>query len=138
MTDLVRLSLSIEKTLYDRLEKLVREAGYSNRSEFVRDMIRDRLVEKEWKSDETIIGSITIIFDHCARNLNEMLMKVQQSGQDEILACTHVPLTSKVCAQVILVKGKAAGVRDLMNTLRQQKGVLHAGLSSSTLGDELS
>jgi len=57
MSELIRLSLSIEKPLYDELEKLVKKSGYVNRSEFVRDMIRDRLVKTEWDKDEEVLGT---------------------------------------------------------------------------------
>jgi len=57
MPDLIRLSLSIEKPLYDQLERMVRRSGYSNRSEYVRDMIRERLVEEQWDKDARVRSS---------------------------------------------------------------------------------
>ena len=63
MSELVRLSLSIEKPLFDRLEKMDKQSGYSNRSEFVRDMIRQQLVEHQWADDREVVGRLTIVYD---------------------------------------------------------------------------
>ncbi len=137
MSELIRLSLSIEKSLFRQLEKLVSQTGYSNRSEFIRDMIRDRLVEKKWKANHVVVGTITLIYNHNVRNLSGKLTSVQHHHHNEILATTHVHLTEDICAEMILVKGKAEKVRHIADSLRQQKGVLHAELSMSAMGDEL-
>ena len=55
MSGVVRLSFSIEKSLWERLQNLVEREGYANRSEFIRDLIRDHLVEKQWEEDEEAI-----------------------------------------------------------------------------------
>lgn len=137
MSDLVRLSLSIEKPLFDRLEKLVRQRGYENRSEFVRDMIRERLVEGEWEKDREVLGTITLVYDHHRRQLTERLIHLQHHHHGSVLATTHVHLTRELCAEVILVKGRASLVRKLADLMHQQKGVLHAELSMTSTGTDL-
>ena len=137
MPDLVRLSLSIESSLYKRLEKLVKQSGYSNRSEFIRDLIRDRLVKDKWKSDDEVIGTITLVYDHNVRALSRKLTSLQHHHHNEILATTHVHLDRNICAEMILVRGKAGRVRHIADSLRQQKGILHAELSMSSTGQDL-
>jgi CopG family transcriptional regulator, nickel-responsive regulator len=134
MSDLVRLSFSIEKSLYDRLEDLVSEAQYQNRSEFIRDLIRNRLVEKEWRSDEDAFGTITVVYEHHTRGLTEKLTRIQHRHHGVIRASTHVHLDVHVCVEVILVKGKASEIQRLTNLLRREKGVLHGTLSLTTTG----
>jgi len=77
MSKVVRLSLSIEKPLYDQLERLVKKSGYRNRSEFVRDMVRERLVQNEWEKDQEVLGTITLIYDHHRHQLSEKLVSLQ-------------------------------------------------------------
>lgn len=137
MPELVRLSLSIEKPLFDELEKLVRRSGYTNRSEFVRDMIRDRLVQREWEGDREVLGTITLIYDHHARRLSEKLIDLQHDHHREVLVTTHVHLSHDLCAEVILVRARASHVRKLADTLAGQKGVYHAELSTSSTGRSL-
>lgn len=137
MSDLVRLSLSLEKPLFDRLEKLVKQTGYTNRSEFVRDMIRERLVETEWDRDAEVLGTVTLVYDHHQRRLTEKLTDLQHDHHDEVLVTTHVHLTHDLCAEVILIKGRATSVKTLADRMHQQKGVLHAELSMTSTGVQL-
>jgi CopG family nickel-responsive transcriptional regulator len=137
MSDLIRLSLSIEKPLLDRLEKLVKRSGYTNRSEFVRDMIRERLVEREWDENQEVVGTITLVYDHHVSGLSEKLTDVQHHHHRVILTTTHVHLDKALCVEMILVKGRPSEITELADLLRQNKGVLHAGLSTSTTGTHL-
>jgi CopG family nickel-responsive transcriptional regulator len=137
MSGVARLSFSIEEPLLERLEQLVHEGGYANRSEFIRDMIRDRLVEREWKENEEAVGTVTLIYNHHKHGLSERLTHVQHHYLHVILASTHIHLDKELCAEVIVVKGRAADIKDLADQLRQQKGVLHSALSVSSTGKKL-
>lgn len=132
MSDLTRLSFSIEKNLFEKLERIVRQKAYENRSEFIRDVIRDMIVEEEWGSNDEVIGTITLIFDHHKRELESKLTDIQHEFHDLVLASTHVHLTHDICAEMIMVKGAAKKINKLANLLRRQKGVLHAGLTMSS------
>ena len=138
MSGLVRLSLSLEKALYDSMENLVRDSGYENRSEFIRDLIRDRMVRQEWEKNEEAVGTITLIYDHHARMLSEKITSLQHHHHREILAATHVHLDDRMCAEVVLVKGSAEEIRHIADDMRRQKGMLHAALSMSSTGKKLS
>jgi CopG family nickel-responsive transcriptional regulator len=137
MSDLIRLSFSLEKPLYDRLEKLVAKSGYTNRSEFVRDMIREKLVETAWSGDRPVVGTLTLVYDHHRTGLPAKLTQVQHDHHANVLATTHVHLTHDVCAEMILIRGRAGHIRKLADRLRQLKGVLHAELSMASTGKEL-
>ncbi|MBN2448528.1 MAG: nickel-responsive transcriptional regulator NikR [Phycisphaerae bacterium] len=138
MSDLMRLSISLEKQLADRLERLVTGSRYTNRSEFVRDMIRERLVEQQWADEQReVIGTVTMLYDHHTRQLTERLMDIQHRFHDEVLATTHVHLSHDLCAEMIMVRGAAAHIRQLVDELRQQRGVLHAALAMGSTGEAL-
>ena len=137
MAGVVRLSFSIEESLCERLEKLVAEGHYSNRSEFIRDLIRERLVEKEWRRNDDAVGTVTLIFDHHTRGLSDKLTHIQHDYHGVILASTHVHLDHNLCAETVVVKGRAHKIKDLAAELKQQKGVLHASLSISSTGKNL-
>lgn len=138
MSELVRLSISIEQSLHDRLERLVEAAGYTNRSEFVRDMIRQRLVEQQWADEhQEVVGTITLVYDHHARKLADRLIDIQHDHHDNILATTHVHISHDLCAEMIMVRGGAERVRRIADLLRQQRGVLHATLAMGTTGEPL-
>ncbi len=138
MSDLVRFSVSVERPLFERLETLVSEGEYTNRSEYVRDLVRERLVQEEWNSDEEAIGTITLVYNHHLRQLSDRLAKVQHHHHRQILAVTHVHLDDDLCVEAILIKAKAHEIRHIANELQREKGVFHAGLTMSTTGKHLS
>jgi CopG family transcriptional regulator, nickel-responsive regulator len=137
MTDLVRLSISIEKPLHDQMERIVKESGYQNRSEFVRDLIRDCLVKEQWKQNQNVVGTITLIYNHHSRLLSANLTHLQHDHHEMILSTTHVHLDHEMCAEVIIVRGKASRISNLANLMQKQKGVLHLSLSMSSAGKDL-
>lgn len=138
MSDLVRQSFSMESSLWDKLEELLEGGGYTNRSEFLRDLIREKLVQREWETGRhEVVGTITLIYDHHARLLGEKLTDIQHDHHDAILATTHVHLDHDMCAEMIMMHGSAEVIRQVADRIRQQKGVLHASLSISSTGRAL-
>ena len=137
MSELVRMSVSLEKPLADQLEKLAQDSRCANRSEFIRDLIRNRLVEQEWEGNEEALGTITLIYDHHQRQLNEKLIHLQHENPHAILASTHVHLNNSVCAEMIMMQDKAKNIRKMADLLGQQKGILHCTLSMSSTGKSL-
>lgn len=137
MSELMRLSLSIERPLMEKLEQLVDRNNYANRSEFVRDLIRDRLVEEQWDADADVVGTISMIFDHHARELQKKLTHAQHHHHEIVMATTHLHLSHDVCLEVIMTRGKASEIRSLYESLRREKGVFHVTLSMTSSGAEL-
>jgi CopG family nickel-responsive transcriptional regulator len=137
LSELVRLSLAIEQSLLERLEELMRDHGYRNRSEFVRDLIRDRLVEEAWAGDRETLATVTLVYDHQQRQLSERLTHLQHHHHGAVLATTHIHLGERLCAEMIMVRGNASELRQMASELQREKGVLHAALSMSSVGGEL-
>jgi CopG family nickel-responsive transcriptional regulator len=137
MSELERLSFTIEKSLLRKMEKLMRQGRYGNRSEFIRDLIRARLVEEEWKEDQEAVGTITIVFDHDVRQLSGKLTTLQHEHHHAIMATTHVHLDKHMCAEMIMTRGRPRVIEEIADQLRQQKGVYHASVSMSSAGRQL-
>jgi len=134
MSELVRLSFSIESRLLEQFEQLVTSSQCDNRSEFIRDMIRAKVVEQEWEDNQEALGTITLVYNHHARLLSDKLIELQHHYHALVLATTHVHLDADLCAEMVMVKGKASEIRELTNLLQQPKGVLHATLSMTSTG----
>jgi CopG family nickel-responsive transcriptional regulator len=137
MADLHRFSFSIEKPLADKLEKMIKESHYENRSEFIRDLVRGKMVADKWETDGEALGTISLLYDHHKRRLSEKLIEAQHHHAAQVLASTHVHLDERICAEMIMVRGKAGDIRHLFDHMRQEKGVLHASISLGSLGGEL-
>lgn len=127
----------MDEGLIERFDRSIKEKSYENRSEAIRDLIRKELVEEEWSLAKEIAGGITIVYDHHQRQLANRLLSIQHDFHDLIVCCQHVHLDHHNCLEVMVVKGKPEGVRELFNKLRALKGVRHIGLVKSTTGREL-
>ncbi len=138
MSNLVRFGVSINKGLLVQFDKIIEEKGYSNRSEAIRDLISNQMVELEWeKEEEEVAGTVTLIYDHHVRGLSELLLEVQHSFHDLILSTMHLHLDHHNCLEVLAVKGAAREVRRIAERLISVKGVKHGRLSITTTGKNL-
>ena len=138
MSELIRVSLSIESPLLKKMEELATQKGYENRSEFIRDLIREQLTAREWESGAEVIGTITMVYNHHQRGISEKLTELQHDCTEHILAATHVHLSHHICAEMIMIKGSGKAIEKFSNALRKLKGVLHVGFSASSTGEKLS
>ena len=134
---LTRFSVSIETDLLERFLRMSKKHGYANRSEAVRDVIRESLVRDEWAGKDEIVGTITIVYDHHKRELTDRLTKIQHEHHDAVLATTHIHLDHDNCMEMIAVKGTASTVQKLADALIGARGVMHGKLSATTTGKKL-
>lgn len=138
MPDLVRFGVSIPDELADAFDKSTRGKGYRNRSEAIRDIMRDHLVEKDWESgDRSVVGTITIVYDHEVRDLSNNLTALQHDFHDAIVCTTHVHLDEHNCLEVIVVRGRSDEVRAIADRLISTRGVKHGKLVCTTTGEHL-
>lgn len=138
MGDLVRFGISIDEGLLERFDRLVGDKGYVNRSEAIRDLIRDALVEKTWEEgDEETVGTVTLVYDHHVHDLADKLTDIQHDHHDRIISTLHVHLDHHNCLEVLIVRGKAGQIRSIADALIRVKGVKHGKLVMTTTGREL-
>lgn len=138
MADLTRFGVSIDERLLQRFDRLIHEKGWGNRSEALRDLIRDRLVEQDWQDNREVVGTITLVYDHHVRELPERLTELQHDHHESVLSSMHVHLDHHNCLEVIVVRGAAASISDLASHLIGARGVKHGKLVTSTTGEALS
>jgi CopG family nickel-responsive transcriptional regulator len=137
MSDLVRISISLEAELASRLDHLVSRAGFDNRSEYIRGLVRDQLVDEQWATGKEVLGTITLIYDHHQTGLSDKLNDLQHEYHANVLASTHVHLDHGTCAEMIMIRGKPDVLRALTDGMRRLKGVLHAAFTVSASGRAL-
>jgi CopG family nickel-responsive transcriptional regulator len=138
MSGLSRIGVAIDSGLLDKFDRLIGQRGYTNRSEAFRDLIRDELVEKTWESPESVVvGTVTLVYDHHVRLLNEKLTSIQHDHHHAILSTLHVHLDHDNCLEVLVVRGRAGEVRKVADALISTKGVKHGRLTITTSGAEL-
>jgi len=139
MGALARFGVAMDADLLARFDELVARRGTGvNRSEAVRDLVRDALVDAEWEdSDEEIVGTITMVFDHHGSDLSDKLDALQHAHHERVVSSMHVHLDAHNCLEVIVVRGTSAQVRAIAESLLGTKGVKHGKLVSTTTGRHL-
>lgn len=138
MPQLVRFGISIDSRLLDRFDALNAARGYVNRSEAIRDLIRNALVQAEWETgDAEAVGTVTLVYDHHASDLADRLTEQQHTHHDAILSTLHIHLDESNCLEVIVLRGAAARIRRIADVLIGTKGVKHGKFVATTTGEGL-
>ncbi|MEE8637474.1 MAG: nickel-responsive transcriptional regulator NikR [Candidatus Margulisiibacteriota bacterium] len=133
-----RFGVSMDPELLDKFDKLISQKGYANRSEAVRDLVRDHLVEKEWeKGKGEVVGTVTLVYDHHVHDLSDKLTDLQHHHYRNIISTTHIHLDGHNCLEVLILKGKSGGVKSIAERLISTKGVKHGRLAMTSTGKEL-
>jgi CopG family nickel-responsive transcriptional regulator len=137
MSDLVRFGISIDEQLLNQFDKQIEEKGYKNRSEAIRDLIRDNLVEEEWDRDRETVGTITIVYDHHTPDLTQHKTHIEHSFTGEIKSVLHIHMDHHNCLEVLVVQGQGHLVKSLADQLISLRGIKHGKLTMTTTGENL-
>lgn len=130
MAELTRVSISLEEPLLDAFDKHIAARGYENRSEAIRDLIRDRLIhEQAGNATSEIIAVVMLVYDHHARELAAKLIEKQHHHHELVVSSMHVHLGERHCLEVSILRGPAKKVKHLGDDLLATRGVLHGEIA---------
>lgn len=136
---ITRFGISLDDRLLKRFDRLIMEKGYANRSEAIRDLIRDSLVKEEWEEGtKETVGTITLVYSHHTRELPDTLADLQHNFYASIISTMHVHLDRHNCLEVLVVRGRAGDIKKIADRLIGTKGVKHGRLSVTTTSREMS
>jgi len=126
---LSRIGIALDSDLLKRFDRSIGRRGYTNRSEAFRDLIRDRLVTEQTAApDATVVGTVTLIYDHHASGITEKLTEVQHAHHELVVSTSHAHLDYESCLEVLIVHGKSAKIEQFADLLIGLKGVQHGRL----------
>ncbi len=127
-TDLARIGVAIDVDLLGRFDEWIAGRGGSNRSEAIRDLIRDRLISASIDDRARVVAAVAIVYDHHRRMLSRRLTAIQHEHGDRIVSAMHVHLDHHRCLELIVLRGRAGEVRGIGERLVGEKGVLHGSV----------
>ena len=131
MSELSRFGVSAEEELLQNFDRLIGVQGYANRSEALRDLMRDALVKSKLEdAPETgeVLGSLTLVYDHHANDLSDKMNALQHDYFNFIVSVLHVHISHDDCMEVIVLRGEIKQVRSLADSILSLKGVKHGKL----------
>ena len=132
--NVIRFSVSLPEKLLVELDKKVNEQGYASRSEYTRDLIRERIVKDSWKEDDTkVIGVLTMIYTHHQNDLVDRILTIQHDAKIKIMCNTHVHVDHDNCLETIMVEGAVSEIKDFAQKIGGLKGVKFSKLVEAAI-----
>lgn len=137
MSGTVRFGVSMDSDLLRGFDDFCRARGYDTRSEALRDLIRDALVEDLGaREDAPVAGTLTLVYDHHKSDLTQRLTAAQHDVHHLIVATLHVHLDHDNCLEVLALRGTSGEVRNLADQMLAVKGVKHGKFVLTATGRE--
>ncbi|GAB6078991.1 nickel-responsive transcriptional regulator NikR [Hydrogenobaculum acidophilum] len=128
-----RICITIPRDLLEYIDKRV-EQTCSSRSEFIRDLVREAMIEEKWTSEnDELIGVIVVMYDHHKRELTQKMLDIQHNYYVNILCTTHIHIDHNNCLETIMVKGTKKTIIDTLNLIAGLNGVKFAKLTKVSI-----
>ena len=125
MDKVVRTGISFEPKLLKLFDKFMKEKGYTNRSEAINDIIRERLFHRH---HEQIVGTIKVVYDQRVGHYGKNASNLQHDYHCQIVSAMHTYLDHHSCLELIVVKGKIDRIKKLLEKIKETDGVKEASL----------
>ena len=124
MSKISRFGVSLEEDLLRSFDRSIAQLGYATRSEAIRDLIRDHLIQKKVSGSKgEIVGVVTLVYDHRTHRLGDTLADMQHKADVAINASLHFHLDENNCLEVSVIRGKSQEVHGVAGRLIATKGV---------------
>lgn len=138
MSGVTRFGVSLDETLLAQFDRVIARKGYTNRSEAIRDLIRESLVREQWElGTDEVVGTLTLVYNHDVRDLSDKLTDLQHAHYKAIVSALHVHLDAHHCLEVLVLRGKAKELKSIADRLIGTRGVKHGTFSATSEGRAL-
>jgi CopG family nickel-responsive transcriptional regulator len=126
-----RFGVSIDEEVLATLDRYVRENNFANRSQAIRSLVEQYIVDNKWQKNEVVAGAIVILYDHHKSDILVKLNEIQHDYHEMILSSQHFHLDHDTCLEIIAVKGRARLLQELADLILSRKGIIHGKLVMS-------
>lgn len=130
-----RIGISLDRKILKQFDRLMRDKGYSNRSEAVRDLIREKLVEREWAAPRgETVATVLLVYEHATMDLSQKLTRLEHEEYHWIVASMHVHMDHDNCLEILVLRGPGRRIQKLGERLISTRGVKVGRLVPGTVG----
>ena len=135
MPQVDRFSVSLDTELLAAFDRHLAARGYENRSEAIRDMIRDLMVKSRLeRGDQPVVGILTMVLDHrMGEALTKRFRACLEESADLARGSLQLPVDRHRDALAIALKGPVSQVQAAANKLQALRGAAHGHLSTFPL-----
>lgn len=129
-----RITMSIDEGLAREFDRVIRERGYTSRSEAMRDLLRREIEARRQASDKSeCVATLSYVYNHHERDLGERLMEQQHRHHQFVISTMHVHLDHRHCLETVVLKGATHDIRAFANRTQAERGVRHTMLNVITV-----
>lgn len=133
--ELVRFGISIPADLLKKFDQHLQDRKKQNRSDAIRDLIRDRLVQEAWSEGRgEQLATVTLVYDSQNGETQRALAESKRGLGLHLLSVLHVHLGPRQELEVLALRGPAPNLRSEAEAIRALKGVLHGKVVFTTPG----
>jgi len=126
MSDIERIGVSLESDLLASFDKFISGKSYKNRSEAIRDLIREHLSKEKLEHKKTpAIGAVCLVYDHHTAHISTVFRKLQHERPIKTISCIHVYIDKNNCLEVLLLRGLACDINKIGEKMISLRGVKH-------------
>ncbi len=125
-----RITITVDEDLLEQFDALIRDRGYTNRSEAFRDLLRERIERERFATlaAPACVGCLTYVYDHNARDLPQRLVEAQHAHHDIQVSTLHMHLDHENCLEATILRGPTAEVTAFAGAVTAERGVRHGHL----------
>ena len=125
-----RFTVSLESELANDFDAYMRRKGTGNRSEAVRDLIREALARERLakEPDAGCVGVLTYLYNHHERELSKRLTETHHAHHDLTVTTLHMHLDHDHCLEAVLLKGLASQIEAFGDSVMARPGIRHGRL----------
>ncbi|MBE6466374.1 nickel-responsive transcriptional regulator NikR [Denitrobacterium detoxificans] len=137
--DLMRFSVAMPEDLLIEFDQLVARRGLAkNRSEVIRDLVREALISEQCATlGMEVMGTLTIVYDHHVNDLRDKIDGVQHEYLENVISSTHVHIDHHACLEVIIIRGETGLVQGIADLILGLKGVQTGRLVLTSTGGRI-
>ena len=124
MNPLLRFGVSMDAELLSAFDHMIQVKGYANRSEALRDLVRESLLQDVWsdgKSQST--ATLCLVGSRSAANARSTMDDTFSSGEVRLISSLQVDLPGGDVLEVAVLEGAADSLRLLAAQARARQGV---------------
>jgi len=138
VSEIARFGVSMDADLLEKFDSLAQRRGAANRSEAIRDLVRDALVEESWqKGKGESMAAAVLVYDHHTRDVGARLNHIQHEHPETVVSSMHIHVDKHTCMEIVVLRGRRALLAELGYRIIGTKGVIHGKLVPSTTGEEV-
>ena len=126
-----RFTISLSEELASAFDALIKERGYTSRSEAFRDILRTNMQQSDERRNSAghCVANLSYVYNHHERALAERLAEIQHAHHELTVATMHAHLDHEQCLETVMLKGPVKIVRSFADALIAERGIRHGQLN---------